>query len=122
CLMMEGRGVAHDRDGAFALFMKAAAQGHIKSFAMIGRFHENGWNRPADKAAAAQWYRRGAEAGDFRAEFYQALLMLDEGVRAAAIPLLERAIEQAPGAFCQAVAAALLGHPDPRVQAIGGRA
>lgn len=46
---------------------------------MLARFHEGGWDRARDPALAAAWYRRDAEAGDFRAQYNLATLMAQHG-------------------------------------------
>jgi hypothetical protein len=55
-MLLEGEGVAHDRDGAFACFRAAAAQGDIEAHNMLGRCHENGWGTEINYAVAARDY------------------------------------------------------------------
>ena len=48
---------------AYVLYARAAAQGHAKSLNMLGRFHEEGWDRQQDVALAASYYAMPAAAG-----------------------------------------------------------
>lgn len=61
--LLDGRDGARDAEGAFAWFLKAAAQRHAMGMNMVGRCHENGWGTPVDFFAAGNWYRRAAGAG-----------------------------------------------------------
>ena len=76
-LLSTGRGVARDDARALALYQSAAALGHAKSMNLVGRFHEEGLVVPRDLAAAHQWYRRSAEAGDFRGQFSHATVLAE---------------------------------------------
>ncbi len=80
CLMLEGKGVARDTDEAFRLFMSAVEQGHVKSLNMVGRCYENGWGCPQNMAEAIQWFRRSAEAGDFRGQYSYAQVLIEQGM------------------------------------------
>ena len=122
CLMLDGKGVPQDRDGAFALFTKAAAQGHVKSLSMIARFHEHGWGRPRDMATAAEFYRRGAEGGDFRGQYRYGQLLLQRGLLDDALPWLRRAVDSAPIELCREFADELLHRPEPHLQEVGALA
>ncbi len=48
---------------------------------------------PRDLGAAHQWYRRSAEAGDFRGQFSHASVLAERGDLPAARIWLERALE-----------------------------
>lgn len=92
-LLSTGRGVARDDARALSLYEGAAALGHAKSMNLVGRFHEEGLVVPRDLGAAHQWYRRSAEAGDFRGQFSHASVLADRGDLPAARIWLERALE-----------------------------
>lgn len=120
-LMLDGQGVARDARGALALYVQAARQGHAKAMTMIGRYREEGWERRPDAAAAARWYRRGADGGDFRGHFNLARLLLAWGERDAARARLARAIEAGTPLFCRDIAEGLLRHADEEIRALGRR-
>ncbi|MGV6871495.1 tetratricopeptide repeat protein [Pseudochelatococcus sp. B33] len=120
-LLLDGQGVAQDARGALALYVQAARQGHAKAMTMIGRFCEEGWERRRNPAAAARWYRRGADGGDFRGHFNLALLLLAQGNAEEARGRLARAVEAATPVFCRDVADGLLRHPHEAIQALGRR-
>ncbi|PJI48883.1 MAG: hypothetical protein CTR55_05805 [Pseudomonas sp.] len=92
-LLSTGRGVERDDARALALYQSAAALGHAKSMNLVGRFHEEGLVVPRDLDTARQWYRRSAEAGDFRGQFSHASVLAERGDLAAARIWLERALE-----------------------------
>ena len=92
-LLATGRGVPRDDARALALYQSAAALGHAKSMNLVGRFHEEGRAVPRDLALAHQWYRRSAEAGDFRGQFSHATVLAERGDLAGARIWLERALE-----------------------------
>lgn len=122
CLLIEGSGVGRDLHEAYELLIKAAQEEHAKSFYRIGLFHEHGWARPRDRAEALRWYRRSAEAGDFRGQHQYGLMLLEDGARDEALSWIERCIRQAPIGFCREIAPGLLGHTDERVRAAGAHA
>src|ERR1700722_7708651 len=62
-MLLEGEGAARDPARAFAVFARAAAQGHAAGHNMLGRCHENGWGTPVNYPRAAQHYRLAAEKG-----------------------------------------------------------
>lgn len=75
-----GRGTAVDRAEALAWLRTATALGHVKSWNLMGGFHEDGWtDEGADLAAAMDCYRRAAEGGDFRGQFNYGRLLAGEG-------------------------------------------
>ncbi len=122
CLMLDGKGVARDPDAAFDLLMRAATQGHVKSFNLIGCCHEHGWGCPADIATAIQWYHRGAEGGDFRGQYRYGQMLLERGMVEDGLSWLRRAIDNAPVEFCRHLAGDLLSHAEPGIRALGARA
>lgn len=92
-LLSTGRGVQRDDARALALYQSAAALGHAKSMNLVGRFHEEGLVVARNLDAAHQWYRRSAEAGDFRGQFSHASVLAERGDLPAARIWLERALE-----------------------------
>lgn len=80
-LMMDGRGVAQDQQGGYAMILAAANAGNVTAQYDIGRALHGGDGVAADKAAAAEWYRRAADAGHSLAQFaYGDALHRGEGV------------------------------------------
>jgi uncharacterized protein len=78
-LLATGRGVARDRGEALRLYREAAHQGHAKSMNLVGRYLEEGWEGPKDADAGHDWYRRSAEAGDFRGQASHAFVLAQKG-------------------------------------------
>jgi hypothetical protein len=70
---------------------------------LVGRCHEEGWGTSRDPKAAADWYRRSAEAGYFRGQYNWASALLQSGRAFEAAHWLERAAAQGPRDFRQAV-------------------
>ena len=65
---------------------------------LVGRCSEEGWGTQRDPAAAADWYRRSAEAGYFRGQYNWGSLLLHAGRRDEAKVWLDRAsMSGAPG-------------------------
>lgn len=122
CLMLDGRGVARDPHGALELLLKAAGRGHVKSLHMVGRCCEYGWGRPRDMAAAAEWYRRSAEGGDFRGQYRYGRLLFERGRVDDGLAWLRLAVEDAPVGFCREMAGDLLGETDAALREVGFRA
>ena len=122
CRLLDGREVGPDREAAFDLFRKAVAQGHVKSLNMLGRCYENGWGCRQDMAEAILWYRRSAEAGDFRGQYRYGQLLLDRGLLDDAVPLLRLAVDNTPAEMCGDIATALAGQSDSRLQEIATHA
>ncbi|MEH2512896.1 TPR repeat protein [Nitrobacteraceae bacterium AZCC 1564] len=116
CLMLEGKGVARDADEAFRLFVRAVEQGHVKSLNMVGRCYENGWGCTQDLAEAIQWFRRSAEAGDFRGQYSYAQVFIERGMVDDALPWLRLAIDQSHVELCREMAKVLSEHPEPRLR------
>ncbi|WP_424629931.1 tetratricopeptide repeat protein [Bradyrhizobium sp. SYSU BS000235] len=116
CLLLEGKGVARDTDEAFRLFMSAVEQGHIKSLNMVGRCYENGWGCTRDPAEAVQWFRRSAEAGDFRGQYSHAQILIEQGRLDDALPWLRLAINQSHIELCREMTKVLSDHPEPRLR------
>lgn len=93
-MLLDGVGVAGDRQAALAWFVKAAAQHHVMALNMVGRCYDLGWGTAIDKVRAAECYRIAAKRGlDWAMYNYATLLALGEGVaedKPAALALLER--------------------------------
>lgn len=92
-LLATGRGVACDPAHALALYRRAADLGHAKSMNLVGRHFEEGLCVPRDLEQARSWYRRSAEAGDFRGQFSHAALLAEAGELDAALHWLQCALE-----------------------------
>ncbi len=121
-LMLDGRGLAQDRDGAFRRFVQAALRGNNKAPNMIGHCYENGWGCARDLLRAAHWYRRAADAGDFRGAYRLGQWALEAGRIDDALTHLRAAVDNAPAPFCQVFAEELQGQPDPRLRTLGAHA
>jgi hypothetical protein len=121
-MLLRGRGVGRDRVLALALYWKAADQGHAKSINMVGRFIEEGWEMSANPVAAIDWYRRAAEAGDFRAQYNLASVLALNGDIAEAEAWLRRAIEGATTEFLMLMAKRLASSGESRLRRLGAMA
>lgn len=118
-LMLDGRGIPQDHAGAFTWFTQAMQQGNIKALNMIGYCHEHGVGCPRDMIKATIWYRRSAEANDFRGQYRVAQLFLESGLPQEALPMLRRAIDNAPAAFRRCFADELMNAPEPHLRELG---
>ncbi|MGV2979377.1 tetratricopeptide repeat protein [Camelimonas sp. ID_303_24] len=121
-LYMRGAGVARDDAAAFDLYAEAARRGNAKALNMLGLFHEDGRFAPPDLAAARALYQTAAEGGDCWGAFNLGRLLVDAGDAAAALPWFTRAIAVGFPDFWRALGAALSGHADPRLDALGRQA
>ena len=71
CEIRGGEYVALDRADyttAMAIWLDAANAGDTDAMTYVGEIHERGLGRPADPAAAANWYQRAADEGHARAQ------------------------------------------------------
>ncbi len=107
-LLARGQAIPPDRKLAFELYNKAASQGHAKSMNVIGRFVEEGWETEQNSALAADWYRRSAEAGDFRGQFNHASKLAEQGKDIEAAAWLRQCASTATLGFKQKMAQTLL--------------
>jgi TPR repeat protein len=98
-MLAQGRGVARDRAAAFQWFGRAASMGHARAMHFLGQFHENGWETPASLETAIDWYKRSADAGDFRGQCSYASVLYDAGDIDRARDLLQSAGAKATPAF-----------------------
>lgn len=90
-LLALGEGVAEDKPAALGWLERAAALGYAKAVNFIGSFKEDGWACGRDIAAAADCYRRAAEAGDFRGMFNHARMLVRADRVDEALSWLEKA-------------------------------
>ena len=94
-LLATGRGLVQDHTQALACYRQAALMGHAKSMNLYGRYLEEGLGGlSVDRQAACEWYRRSAEAGDFRGMFSLAMVLAERGQLPQAHPWLEQARQQ----------------------------
>lgn len=115
-----GRGLPTDRPAAFAWFRKAADLGHAKSLNIVGGFFEDGWEVLADARIAADYYRRAAEAGDFRGQFNYARVLALAGDHAGAAAWIARAPGTATSAFIEKMLEYLRLAPQPELRRLHG--
>jgi TPR repeat protein len=85
---------------------------------MLGRFHEEGWDRPRNPVLAVEWYRRAAIGGDYRGQYNFGSALAQQGRYADALPWFERALAAGDPDFIAEVASALAGSAEPRFQAL----
>lgn len=76
-LTLRGIGVTKDLARALSLFRAGAEAGHAKSMNLYARFLEEGWETKPDREQAEIWYRRSAQAGDYRGQHNFATLLSD---------------------------------------------
>ena len=90
-MYLDGRGVRRDRTLAYRYYLMAAEQQHERAMNLAGRCCEEGWGTPRSLDAAADWYRRSAEAGYFRGQYNWASLLQKAGRFVEAACWFERA-------------------------------
>src|SRR4029077_9031744 len=103
-MYLDGRGLQRDRVLAYLYYLKAAEQQHERAMNLVGRCCEEGWGTPRNLDAAADWYRRSAEAGYFRGQYNWASLLLKAGRFEASAVWFERAVVGGTAAMRRAVA------------------
>ncbi|WP_060511390.1 tetratricopeptide repeat protein [Pseudomonas sp. NBRC 111124] len=108
-LLATGRGVPANQAQALMCYEQAAQLGHAKSMNLYGRYLEQGIATAPSPARAVRWYRRSAEAGDFRGMFSLALVLVERGQVAEAVPWLERARVEGNLNFLRAALVTLQG-------------
>jgi hypothetical protein len=111
---LDGRGFARDRTLAYLSYLKAAEQQHERAMNLVGRCCEEGWGTPRNLDAAADWYRRSAEAGYFRGQYNWASLLLKAGRFEEAASWFERAAAGGTAAMRRAVAELIARAGAPR--------
>lgn len=121
-LLLHRPDFATDPGPALALFVRSARAGNAKAMAMVGRFLEHGWGRPARPQAARRWYRRAAEGGDYRGQFDLARTLWEEGRAQEAIVWFSRAVEAGVPDFCRLAAEGLAAAGHPALDALAARA
>ena len=112
-MLARGVVVPQDRAEAFRLYNKAVLLGHAKSMNIVGRFVEEGWETPQDSRLAAEWYRRSAEAGDFRGQFNHASKLAEQGKMIEAAAWFRQCASTATLGFKQKMAQVLLQSGQP---------
>ena len=90
-LLATGRGLPANQAQALACYEKAAQMGHAKSMNLYGRYLEHGIATAPSPVRAVRWYRRSAEAGDFRGMFSLAMVLAERGELVEAGAWLEKA-------------------------------
>lgn len=118
-MLLRGRGVGRDVVESYRWFAAAADQGHAKSINLVGRFLEDGWVGSPDPAAAATWYLRAAEGGDFRGQYNLAILLAQAGRTDDAVHWFTRAGESGSLDFRRVAAEQLLQHANLALRAVG---
>lgn len=108
-MRLRGRGIDRDRAEAFALFTTAAQNGHAKSMNLAARCLEEGWGCTQNGHAAAAWYARSAEAGDYRGQHNFAVLLAEAGRLPEAFVWWDRALADATPDILDAMQAILDG-------------
>ncbi len=76
-MLLDGRGVARDPEGAYRWFVIAADAGSLDGVNMVGRCHEKGWGVPRDLSEAERRYRAAAERGHAWAQFNLGSLLVN---------------------------------------------
>lgn len=120
-LLATARGVRENRSEAFALYRRAAELGHAKSMNLVGRNYEEGWEVTCDPAAALDWYRRSALAGDFRGQASYAAILTQSGRVGEAAYWLQRAAETGTPAFLEKLGSELAGSAHAELRALGAK-
>ncbi len=121
-LLFDGQGIAADWCAARFWYLQAGRRRHAKAMNMLGRYCEEGWCHVPRPGAAFHWYRRGAEGGDFRAQFNYARLLFGRGRRDEALRWLEMSIDHGIPVFCWNAAVELEASADPMLRVLGARA
>lgn len=122
CALLYGIGTPRDRPAAFDWFTRGAAQDLAKAHNMLGRFHEQGWDRPASRHQAAIHYQRAADGGDFRGQFNLASLLHRQGRVPEALVWLRRAIATGSPDFLAETRDLLASNDDPALRIIAAEA
>jgi hypothetical protein len=117
--LLRGDGAPRDRRAAWDLYCLAATRGHAKSMNLVGRFLEEGWEVPRDPLQALAWYRRSAEAGDFRGQFNFAVALVGMGRIDEAHGWFRLAIENGSPGFLETAARDLSERTQPWLQELG---
>ncbi len=118
--LAHGRGMPRDPGAAVATFARAAAMGHGRAMHFLGQYYEHGWVVPMDRARAFELYRQAAATGDYRGLCSWSSVLVEQGQVEQALPLLQRALDQAPPAYRAELVRQLgqAGDPDLRALAL----
>lgn len=117
-LLATGRGIAADSQRALQLYLRAAGLGHAKSMNLLGRYLEEGQEIERDVAAAHEWYRKSALAGDFRGQASHAAVLAENGQWEQAEHWMRTAIDHGSISFLAALRPGLLASPHPSLRAL----
>jgi hypothetical protein len=85
---------------------------------LAARSFEEGWGCARAPAEAAEWYRRSAESGYFRAQFNYAVLLAQLGEGVAAAEWFSKALAAGDSGVRKAVLRVLAGAGDPALVAL----
>lgn len=110
-LLSHDDSVLGDRPRALALYRKAAAMGHAKSINLVGRFYEEGWVVERSIDTAIEYYRRSAEAGDFRGQYNYGRMLADRGRVEEGADWIRKTLETATPGFIHKMGRALMESP-----------
>ena len=89
---------------------------------LVGRYLEEGWEVERNEAAAFDWYRRAAEAGDPRGQASYAWSLLEQGRINEALGWLRRAIASGSASFLQYLLSQLVESDLAELRAMAGLA
>jgi uncharacterized protein len=115
-LLATGRGVRQNQAQALKLYRLAAEQGHAKSMNLLGRCYEEGLAVNPDFEQALVWYRRSAEAGDFRGQHSLAAVLAAQGQYHAAENWLRQALAGGNLNFLRSARSALLASEQTNIR------
>lgn len=115
-------GYTQNRAAAWQWFCKAADAGHAKSLNIVGGFFEDGWKVAPAIGIAHDYYRRAAEAGDFRGQFNCARLAAVSRNHAHAADWIAVVPQTATDAFLDKMLNFLRDAPAPGLQRLHGTA
>jgi TPR repeat protein len=104
---------------AEAWLRRAAAQDNPKAINMLARLLEQRAATQGERAQAARLYAKAADAGDFRAQFNLATLLVQQGRTDLAAQRFRAALASGNPDVLSATVARLAGHPHPALRAIG---
>ncbi|MEI9929952.1 MAG: tetratricopeptide repeat protein [Rhizomicrobium sp.] len=119
-LLLDGLGVARDRNEAFIWYMRAASCGHERAMNLVARCFEEGWGTARNPAAARNWYRKSAFGGYFRGAYNYASILAAEGCTTGARLWFQRALATAPEPTRMNILNVLAQHPEPQFRALAG--
>ena len=107
-----------DPQAAFAEVRDAALHGQVGAQLLLAQMYMDGKGTARDPQAALAWYRRAAEAGDFRGQANYASIVLQQGRIDEALHWLRLALAHGSPAFMAHIVPQLAASPHPRVRAL----